>query len=194
MNIEILSYIISYSLAFSFLVVALAITIDFLEFDKNEKTKNKKSVVTTGTMFLFFVGFYLLIKLNIGQIEINNLSVRLPLAIIGTVVIFAGVFVNIKGRIDLGKNWANQIKIYEKHTLVNRGVYKIVRHPLYASLIWIFYGACLVYLNFPALLANTFIFIPFMFYRANQEEILLQKEFPEYKNYKLKTGMFFPKL
>jgi len=33
-----------------------------------------------------------------------------------------------------------------------------------------------------------------MYYRAKQEEKFLQEEFAEYKEYKKKTGMFFPKL
>jgi protein-S-isoprenylcysteine O-methyltransferase Ste14 len=94
----------------------------------------------------------------------------------------------------LGKNWANQIKIYSKHTLITKGVYKIVRHPLYASLIWIFYACSVLYLNWLAFLLNTLIFVPMMNYRAKQEEELLEKQFKDYKRYKNKVGRFFPKL
>ena len=101
---------------------------------------------------------------------------------------------NIMGRFNLGSNWANHIKIYDEHTLVQRGMYKIVRHPLYASIILMFYGACLVYRNILCFLAVTLIFIPFMYYRAKQEETLLIQTFSEYKDYKERTGMFFPKI
>jgi protein-S-isoprenylcysteine O-methyltransferase Ste14 len=77
---------------------------------------------------------------------------------------------------------------------VQKGAYRIVRHPLYASLIWVFYGASIVYLNYYAFLLNTFVFIPFMYYRAKQEEELLEKEFSDYNKYTLNVGMFFPKL
>jgi protein-S-isoprenylcysteine O-methyltransferase Ste14 len=177
------------------LVIISAIIVDFLEFNKQEKIKKKrKSIVATGTMFLFFFIFYLTIRFRIGEIKIENLSIKICVVSIGLAVLLLGTFVNIKGRINLGKNWANHIKIYQNHKFISNGVYKIVRHPLYASLIWIFYGACLIYTNYIAFLLNTFIFIPFMFYRAKQEESLLEKEFFEYKNYKLKTGMFFPKI
>jgi protein-S-isoprenylcysteine O-methyltransferase Ste14 len=145
-------------------------------------------------MLLFFICFYLVIRFNIGVITIENLSIRILIIIVGLLIIIIGTFVNIKGRIDLGKNWANHIKIYKNHTLVSTGVYRLVRHPLYASLIWAFYGASLVYLNFIALLLNTFIFIPFMYYRAKQEEELLDKEFFDYNKYKRRVAMFFPKL
>ena len=91
-------------------------------------------------------------------------------------------------------NWANQVTIYKNQQLIKTGVYKYVRHPLYASLIWMFYGACLVYPNYLALIANTILFVPFMFYRAKQEEKLLMERFEEYGEYKKTTGMLFPKL
>ncbi|MGK0469242.1 MAG: protein-S-isoprenylcysteine O-methyltransferase Ste14, partial [Clostridium sp.] len=40
----------------------------------------------------------------------------------------------------------------------------------------------------------TFIFIPFMYYRAKQEETLLIQTFSEYNDYIKRTGMFFPKI
>lgn len=98
------------------------------------------------------------------------------------------------GRFRLGSNWANQVKIYKNQTLVTHGPYGFVRHPLYASLILMFYGGCLVYPNYLAFLANTLIFIPFMYYRAKQEEILLSKTFKEYKKYQKEVGMLFPKI
>jgi protein-S-isoprenylcysteine O-methyltransferase Ste14 len=108
-------------------------------------------------------------------------------------IIIVGCIINILGRFRLGGNWANQVKIYKDQTLVTKAVYGIVRHPLYASLIWMFYGASLVYLNYAAFLANSLLFIPFMYYRAKQEETLLAKEFKGYNKYRENVGMFFPK-
>ena len=101
--------------------------------------------------------------------------------------------VNICGRMSLGKNWANQIKIYPDHVFVASGAYRLVRHPLYASIIWIFFGASLVYENYVAFFLTLLVFVPFMYYRAKQEEDLLTKEFQDYKNYQKEVGMFFPK-
>jgi protein-S-isoprenylcysteine O-methyltransferase Ste14 len=41
---------------------------------------------------------------------------------------------------------------------------------------------------------NTIVFIPFMYYRAKQEEKELTKTFKEYKDYQKRVGMFLPKL
>jgi protein-S-isoprenylcysteine O-methyltransferase Ste14 len=171
-----------------------SILINFTE-PKNKRVKRqKKSLVETGTMTLFFLAFYSLIRFRIGEITIINPTLQLILIILGLLMIVFGCFFNILGRFNLGKNWANQVKIYDNQNLITTGTYSIVRHPLYASLMLMFYGACLVYPNYLAFLANTFIFIPFMYYRAKQEEKLLSKTFKEYEIYKKKVGMFFPKL
>jgi protein-S-isoprenylcysteine O-methyltransferase Ste14 len=176
------------------LAIILSIIINFSEANRRRVKQNKNSIVETGTMFLFFMIFYLTIRLNFGSFVINNLVLRIFLILTGLFIIVFGTFVNILGRINLGKNWANQVKIYENQTLVTSGVFRLVRHPLYASLIWIFYGASLVYVNYLAFLLNTFIFIPFIYYRAKQEEKLLIQEFKNYREYIQKVGMFFPKI
>jgi protein-S-isoprenylcysteine O-methyltransferase Ste14 len=150
----------------------------------------RKSMVATGSMLAFFVGIYFLIRLRIGAHEIPG--IYYPAAITGLVLLFLGTTINIMGRFALGRNWGNQVVIYQDHTLVTGGVYRIVRHPLYAGLIWMFTGAALVFQNWLALLATMFIFLPGVYFRARQEEKALLAQFPTYADYRNQTGMFFP--
>lgn len=173
----------------------LAIFIDFALYSRTEQVqKEKKSIVETGTMTLFFLVFYGILQSRVGVIPIQVRFIKELLMILGTVMIIVGCIVNINGRLNLGRNWANQIKIYKEHTLVQTGMYKVVRHPLYASIILMFYGACLVYRNIISFVAVSIVFIPFMCHRARQEENLLISRFPEYHEYRQSTGMFFPKI
>ena len=204
MNLDILNYLKTplgifeavsvFIIGVCIIIILIAILINFIESNKSNVKKEKKSIVETGTMLLFFLFYYLSIRFGIGKIVYNNLQVRIPLMVFSLLVIIIGTYFNVSGRFRLGKNWANQIKIYKGHTLVTKGVYKIVRHPLYASLIWMFYAGAIIYFNWVAFLLNTFIFIPFMYYRAKQEENLLTKQFKNYKQYQNNVGMFFPKL
>jgi protein-S-isoprenylcysteine O-methyltransferase Ste14 len=173
----------------------LAVLIDFIEFQARGGVKReRKSVVATGTMMLFFFGFYSVIRFGAGRVPLAFSPLKAALMTAGALLVAAGCAVNIKGRFDLGKNWADQIKIYGDHTFISGGAYRFVRHPLYASLVWMFLGASLIYTNWLAFLANAFIFIPFMRHRALLEEELLAKEFPDYETYRSEVGMFFPKL
>lgn len=171
--------------------LSIAIILNFFE-SNNKIAKEKKSVVETGSMVGFFVFFYALIRFKIGFVSLPILGIYI-FKIIGLITIIFGCYINILGRRSLGKNWANQVTIYQDQTLIQKGAYKYVRHPLYSSIIWMFYGSCLVYSNYYGFIATTLIFIPFMYYRAKQEEKLLSERFEEYKDYQKKTGMFFPK-
>lgn len=192
---DMFSFIIQLIICISVLGLFISILIDFTLYTRDDHIKKeKKSIVETGTMTLFLFAFYLILMTKIGVVPIYDYNLKHIVIILGTLAIVSGCIINIMGRFNLGSNWANHIKIYDEHTLVQTGTYKVVRHPLYASIILMFYGAILVYRNILCFFAVTFIFIPFMYYRAKQEETLLIQTFSEYKDYKKRTGMFFPKI
>lgn len=192
---EIFGAIISLLLMICVLAIAISVGISFANAGENTQVrKEKKSIVETFTMTLFFILYYATIKFRIGEISFLPSNWVVILSLFGILIVLLGTYVNIKGRYELGKNWANQIKVYKNHSLIQSGMYKVVRHPLYASLIWIFFGGSFIFLNYVAFLLNTLVFIPFMYYRAKQEEQLLSESFPEYDEYKSKVMMFFPKI
>jgi protein-S-isoprenylcysteine O-methyltransferase Ste14 len=145
-------------------------------------------------MMVFFGFVYVLIKLHIGVLPISEDHTRLGIEMLGAMLMVAGCVVNVLGRIALGQNWADQATLYEDQSLVTRGVFSIARHPLYSSLIWMFYGASVLYQNGAAAVATTFIFAPAMYYRASLEERLLLARFSGYAAYQRRVGMLFPRL
>ncbi|NTW72040.1 MAG: isoprenylcysteine carboxylmethyltransferase family protein [Eubacteriaceae bacterium] len=189
------NFVITGILSLSITVLLLAIVADFIFYSRDEAVKkSQKSVVATGTMFLFFLVYYTVIRLRLGEIKLADDFLNKALSALGAAMAVSGTVMNILGRLKLKDNWANHIKIYNSHELVQTGVYRIVRHPLYSSIILMLLGGVLVYKNYLSLLLTVLIFIPFMVYRASQEEALLSKEFLGYEAYKRKTGMFFPKI
>jgi protein-S-isoprenylcysteine O-methyltransferase Ste14 len=179
--------------AFCTLSVLIAVFLNFL-FARRKGPRairtERKSIVETGSMLGFFVAFYFLVKLRFGVVQIPQLYY--VGATIGLLLLLLGTIINIIGRFELGRNWGNQVLVYEDHTLVTRGIYRVVRHPLYAGLIWMFLGAAMVFQNLAALLATVLVFMPAMYYRAKQEEKALVAQFPNYREYRNTTGMFFP--
>lgn len=179
----------------SVFAILLAVLIDFMLYHRPQTAKKKlKSPVETGSMFLFFFIYCVLLNANTGKIVIENLTIEAVLTISGAVLVFLGSLVNVLGRLRLKDNWANQVTIYEHQMLVTTGVYRFARHPLYASIIWMLLGGCLIYLNYLALASVVFVFIPMMIYRARQEEKFLLLEFQEYADYRKRVWMFSPKM
>ena len=173
----------------------LAVAINFAEArDGRTVQREQRSVVATGTMLLFFLIYYLLIRRHIGALPAPGLALHLAFVLLGLLLIVLGTVTNIAGRLTLGSRWGDQIRVYRDHQVVSSGVFRLVRHPLYASLIWIGIGGSFVYLNLAAFVATVLIFLPAMYYRARQEEKLLAATLPDYQRYREGTGMFFPRL
>ena len=78
------------------------------------------------------------------------------------------------------------VKVEEGQTVVDTGLYGIVRHPMYAVTI-------LLFLMIPLILGSWYALIPFSFYpaiiivRLKDEEALLTQELPGYEAYKQKV-------
>lgn len=184
-KISLFDLIMGLLISLSVLAVFVAIFIDFMKFGNRKSKNSKHSFVATGTMFIFFFLYYIVIVSKLFAIP-TNWWVK----IIGTIMIITGAIINILGRRYLGQNWANHIKIYDNHTLITTGVYKICRHPLYSSIMLMLFGGSVVFGNWLTAILTAGVFIPMMNYRAKQEEQMLIQKFLEYKEYMKKTRRF----
>lgn len=78
------------------------------------------------------------------------------------------------------------IKVDKDQKVIDTGLYRIVRHPMYAATI-------LLFLSIPLILGSIISFIVFLMYpiiiikRIENEEKVLEKELKGYKEYKRKT-------
>ena len=54
----------------------------------------------------------------------------------GTAVMLTALWLFWRSHSDLGQNWSVSLEVREEHELITRGVYRAIRHPMYAS-IWL---------------------------------------------------------
>lgn len=81
----------------------------------------------------------------------------------------------------------------DRMQLQTNGVYAFLRHPIYSGILILFYAWGIAHAS-EYKIGIGLLFHIFIYFKATYEEELLQLKFPEYKAYKKKTGMFFPKL
>ena len=156
----------------------------------------RRSPVSTASMTAVGLLVYATIRFRWGGLDLQACESPLLLAlrVAGILLLVVGTAFNIWGRFHLKGNWADHVRIYDDQSLVMDGPYRFVRHPLYASLIWMIYGAAIAYLNPLAALEGALIFYPMMIYRARLEETALEQKFGgTYAAYRSKTGRFLPK-
>jgi protein-S-isoprenylcysteine O-methyltransferase Ste14 len=113
---------------------------------------------------------------------------------LGALIILDAAWILLLSHRDLGRHWTISVGLREGHTLITTGIYKYLRHPMYAAhLVWAI-GQILILHNWIAGYSFIVAIIPFYFYRKRKEEEMLIEEFgEEYLEYKQKTGALFPK-
>lgn len=113
---------------------------------------------------------------------------------LGVLLIAGAVFVFWRAHADLGLNWSPTLEIREKHELITRGIYSIIRHPMYASQwLWVIAQPLLLQ-NWVAGFLNLLIFIPFYLLRTRAEEQMMLETFGnQYSAYMQNVGSVLPK-
>lgn len=87
------------------------------------------------------------------------------------------------------------VQVREGHTLVTGGVYRYMRHPMYAAhWLWAIAQALLIE-NWLAGLALLVTFLPLCLIRIPREEEMMLENFgEEYRQYMNRTGRLIPRL
>ncbi|MEM6805487.1 MAG: protein-S-isoprenylcysteine O-methyltransferase [Bacteroidota bacterium] len=114
--------------------------------------------------------------------------------IIGLAVMPLTLWLFYRSHKDLGQNWSPSLEIRDEHSLVNKGVYKKIRHPMYSAIwLWGIVQFCLLP-NYLAGFSAIVFFGILYFFRVDKEEQMLIKEFGDsYKDYMEETGRLIPK-
>ena len=113
----------------------------------------------------------------------------------GTALLAIAVWMFWRSHTDLGRNWSPSLQIREGHTLVSDGVYRSIRHPMYAS-IWLWgIAQTLLLQNWIAGWASLVLFLPMYVLRVSREERMMLEQFGEaYRVYMDQTGRVIPRL
>jgi protein-S-isoprenylcysteine O-methyltransferase Ste14 len=107
-------------------------------------------------------------------------------------IVLAGLAVSLWARTTLGGNWSASVTFKENHELIERGLYRYVRHPIYSGLLLMVLGAAILFGRLFGFIALVIVFLGFWF-KSRQEERLLTRHFPEaYPSYKSRVRALIP--
>jgi len=113
------------------------------------------------------------------------------ISIAGGVLLSVGGCLLIAGVCALGRNLTPYPKPLDTSALVQRGVYALIRHPLYSSLMFASAGWALHWRSWPAL-AAAFALALVLRAKAIREERWLRERYPEYRDYERRAKRFLP--
>jgi protein-S-isoprenylcysteine O-methyltransferase Ste14 len=112
----------------------------------------------------------------------------------GLLLMIAALYLFWRSHADLGENWSQTLELRKGHELVTHGVYRSIRHPMYASLWLWFLAQSLILQNWLAGLYPLVAFALMYFIRSPREEEMMQEFFGKpYVDYMCRTGRIFPR-
>lgn len=94
---------------------------------------------------------------------------------------------------DLGANWSASLEIRENHQLITVGIYRAIRHPMYASIFVYAIAQALLLPNWIAGPAELVAFTAMFSLRLRPEEQMMQDRFGQaYVEYRQRTKRLIP--
>ena len=148
------------------------------------------SFISRGGWWVLIQSILMLAVLTLGPIAKGHWECRAGFWV-GVILIVVGAYFGIAGTIALGRNRTIYPRPLPDGELVQNGVYGRVRHPLYASLIFLGAGWALVWASGPAAIA-ALVMIGFLYRKARHEEEWLAATFLNYREYAARVRRFVP--
>jgi protein-S-isoprenylcysteine O-methyltransferase Ste14 len=129
-----------------------------------------------------------------SQLEFADYSLPIELGIFGAILFVAAVWLIWRSHADLGRHWSPTLQIRKEHGLITAGVYRLVRHPMYAAHILWAIAQPLIVQNWLAGWGGLVAMLPVYYLRVGREEQMMMDHFGvEYRKYMNRTGRIVPR-
>ncbi|WP_157663394.1 isoprenylcysteine carboxylmethyltransferase family protein [Gilvibacter sp. SZ-19] len=145
----------------------------------------KKDVLFVLVQFLLFVCYLL----NWGLLEFETPQLLRHAASAGVAL---GIVVVILGILNLSDNLSPFPSPRKNSELIQNGIYKYVRHPIYLGILVGLYSYAIYAASLEKFLITLLLNLVFYFKSSYEEELLVQR-YSSYSKYQRITGRFWPK-
>jgi len=112
---------------------------------------------------------------------------------IGVMCMAVGLWLFHGSHVDLGTNWSVTLELRENHRLITGGLYRFVRHPMYAALGLYSVGQVFVLPNWVAGPSYLVSLGTLFLFRVGAEERMMREQFgKDYEEYAARTKRLIP--
>jgi len=118
-------------------------------------------------------------------------SMSLTMIVVGLVLFAVSAVCGIAGLLALGRNLTPFPRPSATARFVQRGIYGLIRHPLYAAVFCAALGWSLVWQSWPAFAVSLMLGV-FLDAKARHEERWLRRQFQDYTSYAQRVRRFIP--
>lgn len=139
--------------------------------------------------YVFVIVQLLLFVVYFIPVHISAMALPVWLTYVGLIILILAVVFGILAFVQLNTNLSPYPTPLASGQLVTTGVFRISRHPIYASIIFSGFGFA-VYLESIFKLLITVLLVILFYFKSKYEETLLTRRYPEYPEYKKRTRRF----
>ena len=139
-----------------------------------------------GIQFLLFTLYGIDFRILDFVIPVIFRNIALIFAFLGACIVLLAI-------LQLNKNLSPFPSPKSDSMLVETGLYKYIRHPIYAGLMLAAYGYAIFSGSGFRFLISVILYV-FFYSKTKYEEAQLMKRYKSYSSYKKRTGRFLPKL
>jgi protein-S-isoprenylcysteine O-methyltransferase Ste14 len=158
--------------------------------------KTRKGALETGLLTLAWLGFLVpLIWIASPALSFAEYPLRAGPLVAGVLCFVLGLYLFYRSHADLGANWSITLEVREQHRLITNGVYRRIRHPMYAALLLYSVGQALVIPNWVAGPSYLVAFAILFVFRVQAEERMMLEQFgDDYAAYMARTDRLVPRM
>jgi len=129
---------------------------------------------------------------RIGQLGLRVIPASPEAAYAGLALTTVGAAFAIWARSTLGGNWSATVTVKENHSFVQRGPYRLVRHPIYAGGLIAMLGTAVVYGEAGCFIAVVLAFVGWWLKARMEEEFMAQQFGEDYRRYQRSVKQLIP--
>jgi protein-S-isoprenylcysteine O-methyltransferase Ste14 len=158
----------------------------------NRRTAQEKSLLA---LLAVGMGALPLVYLVTPWLNFANYRLRTWVGWMGMTNFVVGLWLLWRAHADLGNNWSDSLQLQQGHQLVTYGIYRRIRHPMYAGG-WLFgIAQALLLPNWIVGLSGLGSFGLLYCLRVPREEQMMLDQFGvAYRSYMDRTGRVIPRL
>ena len=179
------------------LIVYISIRGRFAERTKhNEKVLSRVDVSDRALVAFVFTGSIILPVVYLFTSWLAFADYILPTFISwsGLAVMVFALWLFWRSHVDLGLNWSITLEMRKDHELIEHGVYRRIRHPMYAAIFLFAIAQGLLLQNWLAGWAGLVTVALLYFVRVPREEKMMREFFGQkYAGYMQRSGRLFPR-
>jgi protein-S-isoprenylcysteine O-methyltransferase Ste14 len=129
-----------------------------------------------------------------SRLDFANYRLPSSLGIIGSILFLLAIALLLKAHSDLGRAWSSTVQIQQEQPLVTDGIYKFIRHPIYAAhILWGIAGVLLLHSWIVGWSGLVLFVLVYLVRVPNEEKLMLDKFSDAYREYMQTTGRIIPK-